>query len=133
MEALDSDGNNSIEYQEFLRAMCNKESLHSDENLKSVFDAIDEGQKGFINVEDIKSFIFKKKEIEEDKFIDYLNRIGMDLNTQLKFNDFVDIIREKKLATIIKIKKQLEKVDEEEEKNTEENLKTEEVKNNEES
>ena len=133
IEASDSDGNNSIEYQEFLRAMCNKETLHSDENLKSVFDAIDEGQKGFINVEDIKSFIFKKKEIEEDKFIDYLNRIGMDLNTQLKFNDFVDIIREKKLAIIIKIKKQLEKVEEEEEKNTEENLKTEEVKNNEES
>ncbi len=135
MEALDSDGNNSIEYQEFLRAMCNKESLHSDENLKSVFDAIDEEQKGFINVNDIKNFIFKKKEIEENKFIDYLNRIGMDLNSQLKFDDFVDIIREKKLASIIRIKNQSEakKIkDEEEEKNSEENCKTEEVKNNEE-
>ena len=129
MEALDSDGNNSIEYQEFLRAMCNKESLHSDENLKSVFDTIDEEQKGFINVNDIKNFIFKKKEIEENKFIDYLNRIGMDLNSQLKLDDFVDIIREKKLASIIRIKNQSEakKIKkEEEEKNSEENCKTEE-------
>ena len=134
MDTLDSDGNNSIEYQEFLRAMCDKDTLHSDENLKSAFDTIDEDQKGYINVQDIKNFIFKKKEIEDQKFIDYLNKIGMNLYTQLKYNDFVDIIREKKLATIFKIKKHLEaqKMKEEEEKNKEENVKVEEVKNNEE-
>ena len=134
MDTLDSDGNNSIEYQEFLRAMCDKDTLHSDENLKSAFDTIDEDQKGYINVQDIKNFIFKKKEIEDQKFIDYLNKIGKNLYTQLKYNDFVDIIREKKLATIFKIKKHLEaqKMKEEEEKNKEENVKVEEVKNNEE-
>ena len=136
IEASDSDGNNSIEYQEFLRAMCNKEALHSDENLKSVFDAIDEEHKGFISVDDIKNFIFKKKEIDENIFIDYLNRIGMDLHSQIKFNDFVDIIREKKLASFIKTKYDIKlskiKEEEEEEKNKEDDIQVEEEKNNEE-
>ena len=135
IEASDSDGNNSIEYQEFLRAMCNKEALHSDENLKSVFDAIDEEHKGFISVDDIKNFIFKKKEIDENIFIDYLNRIGMDLHSQIKFNDFVDIIREKKLASFIKTKYDIKlskiKEEEEEEKNKEDDIQVEEEKNNE--
>ena len=135
IEASDSDGNNSIEYQEFLRAMCNKEALHSDENLKSVFDAIDEEHKGFISVDDIKNFIFKKKEIDENIFIDYLNRIGMDLHSQIKFNDFVDIIREKKLASFIKTKYDIKlskiKEAEEEEKNKEDDIQVEEEKNNE--
>ena len=128
MEILDSDGNNSIEYQEFLRGMCDKDALHSDENLKSVFEAIDEDRKGYINVQDIKNFIFKTIEIEDNKFLDYLNRIGMNLSSQLKYDEFVDIIREKKLASIIKPKTKSEH-DEQDEKNKEDINQTEEIKN----
>jgi Ca2+-binding EF-hand superfamily protein len=128
MEILDSDGNNSIEYQEFLRGICDKEALHSDENLKSVFEAIDEDRKEYINVQDIKNFIFKKKEIEDNKFLDYLNRIGMNLSSQLKYDEFVDIIRGKKLVTFIKPKTKSEQ-DEQDEKNKEDINQTEETKN----
>ena len=127
MDALDSDGNNSIEYQEFLRGMCDKEALHSDENLKNVFEAIDEDRKGYINVQDIKNFIFKNKEIEDKKFEDYLKSIGMNLNSKLKYDDFVDIIREKKLATIIKPRTK-NKNEEEQEKNKEDINQNEETK-----
>ena len=130
MEILDSDGNNSIEYQEFLRGICDKEALHSDENLKSVFEAIDEDRKEYINVQDIKNFIFKKKEIEDNKFLDYLNRIGMNLSSQLKYDEFVDIIRGKKLVTFIKPKTKSEQ-DEQDEKNKEDINQTEETKNDE--
>ena len=131
MDVLDSDGNNSIEYQEFLRAMCDKKALHCDENLKSVFENIDEEHKGFINVDDIKNFIFKNKEIEENKFIDYLNRIGMNLKSKLYYDDFVDIIREKKLATFVKVKNQnMEEITEENNENEKEaQITAEEVKN----
>ena len=133
MDVLDSDGNNSIEYQEFLRAMCDKKALHSDENLKSVFETIDEDKKGFINVDDIKNFIFKKKEIEDKKFLEYLNRIGMNLNSKLNYDDFVDIIREKKLANFNEIKKEIKneiipEVNENEEENQ---IANEETKNSE--
>ena len=123
MDAMDSDGNNSIEYQEFLRSMCNKYTLHSDENLKTVFEVIDEDKKGYINVNDIKNFCFKSKEIEEAKFLDYLNRIGMNFNSQLNYDKFVDIIREKQLATMIKIKSPNKKIKikEQVEKNEEDN------------
>ena len=127
MDTLDSDGNNSIEYQEFLRGMCDKEALHSDKNLKKVFEAIDEDSKGYINVQDIKNFIFKNKEIEDQKFKDYLKTIGMNLNSKLKYEQFVDIIREKKLATIIRPRAKSKK-EEEKEENNEEINQTEETK-----
>ena len=37
LNILDSDGSNLIEYQEFLRATCDKNLLFRDENLKVVF------------------------------------------------------------------------------------------------
>jgi len=41
MNLLDTDGNNLIEYQEFLRALCNKDDLLNDQNLRAVFDILD--------------------------------------------------------------------------------------------
>lgn len=97
IDILDSDGNNSIEFQEFLRALCDKESLYNDKNLESVFNLIDTDQKGYINMNDIKKFIFKNKEVANETFMDYLKQIGMDLKSKLKFDQFVDIIRNQKL------------------------------------
>ena len=115
INALDSDGNNSIEYQEFLRAMCDKESLYSDKNLKSAYDSIDIDKKGYINMEDIKKFIFKDKNVEEKKFLDYLKLVGLDLQSKLEFEQFVDIIRNQKLFNFNKD----QKYEEEDEKNKE--------------
>ena len=115
VNALDSDGNNSIEYQEFLRAMCDKESLYSDKNLKSAYDSIDTDKKGFINMDDIKKFIFKNKDVEQEKFLDYLKSVGMDLQSKLEFEQFVDIIRNQKLFDFNKTKN----IEEEYEKNKE--------------
>ena len=130
MKAMDSDGNNSIEYQEFLRVMCDKNALHLDENLKTAFEAIDEDNKGYINVKDIKSFCFKSKEINENKFLNYLNKIGMNLDSQLNYDEFVDIIKGKNLATIIRTNstKTLEKLKED---NNKKNINNEEIKTSE--
>jgi calcium-dependent protein kinase len=100
--ALDSDGNNSIEYQEFLRAMCNKETLYSDKNLKAVYNSMDTDKKGYVDMDDVKKFIFQNKQVEEEKFINYLNKIGMDLKSKFEFNQFVDIIRNQKIFNHIK-------------------------------
>ena len=118
--ALDSDGNNSIEYQEFLRAMCNKETLYSDKNLKAVYNSMDTDKKGYIDMDDVKKFIFQNKQVEEEKFINYLNKIGMDLKSKFEFNQFVDIIRNQKIFNHIKnrILKNTSK-EEEDEKNKE--------------
>ena len=115
MEALDSDGNNSIEYQEFLRAMCDKESLYNDKNMESAYYSIDTTKKGYINTNDIKKFIFKNKKVEEQRFSDYLKKIGLNLKSKLNFNQFVDLIRNQKVFDLNKEGN----VEEEEEKNKE--------------
>jgi calcium-dependent protein kinase len=115
IEALDSDGNNSIEYQEFLRAMCDKESLYNDKNMESAYYSIDTTKKGYINTNDIKKFIFKNKKVEEQRFSDYLKKIGLNLKSKLNFNQFVDLIRNQKVFDFNKE----QNVEEEEEKNKE--------------
>ena len=73
--------------------MCDKKSLYNNKNLESVFNSIDTDGKGYINMDDIKKFIFKNKEIGNETFLDYLKQIGMDLKSKLKFDQFVDIKR----------------------------------------
>ena len=97
IKSFDSDSNGTIEYQEFLRAVCDKESLFNDNNLKSAFDCIDETGKGYINSNDIKSFIFQQNKINDKMFEDYLYQFGMNINDKLKYDDFVYIIRNNKI------------------------------------
>jgi calcium-dependent protein kinase len=125
IDIIDSDGNNTIEYQEFLRAMCDKDILYNDKNLESVFNSIDIDQKGYINVEDIKKFIFKNKDVADITFCNYLKQIGMDLSSKLKLDQFVDIIRNQKLFHFNKNtneidEKNKEDISEEEKNNDEE-------------
>ena len=96
---LDADHNEIIEYQEFLRATCNKSALLTEENLKNTFLALSGGEeKEFINGEDIKKFIFHDSNIQEQKFIEYLEQFGMKKDDKINFEQFYDIIKnEKKL------------------------------------
>ena len=96
MKSFDSDTNGIIEYQEFLRGVCNKELLFSEKNLKSTFDCIDEWGKGFITARDIKHFFFKGKDIDDKVFNNYLDQFGMKINDILYFNDFVFLIKKNK-------------------------------------
>ena len=96
LKSLDSDSNGKIEYQEFLRSVCDKDSLFDNNNLKNAFDSIDEEMKGFIDSNDIKKFIFKEKEIDDIFFKDYLNQFGMKIDDKITFDDFVYIIKKNK-------------------------------------
>ena len=78
-------------------------------------------------MDDIKKFIFQNKEVADKTFLDYLKQIGLDLKSKLKFEQFVDIIRNQKLFSFNKKNK------EEDEKNEDINdleiIKNEEEKN----
>ena len=52
---------------------------------------------GFIDMDNIKSFIFEKEQVEEDKFSNCLKKVGLNIKSQLNFGQFVDIIRNQKL------------------------------------
>ena len=94
---LDSNQNDIIEYQEFLRAMCDKDLLLTEENLKNTFLALCCGEeKEFITSEDIKKFIFKDSIIKEQSFNDFLRQFGMRKNDKMNFQQFYDIIKNDK-------------------------------------
>ena len=106
LKILDTDGSKYIEYQEFLRAFCDKGSLLNDDNLKIVFDVIDKDKKGYANINDLKIFIMgnSKKNLKETTFNKFIGDIGMTKNSKLYFEQFCDIIRKPKTENI-KIKR----------------------------
>ena len=81
-----------------------------EENLEKFADkVIDDEYKRIgkdIDADDIKNFIFKKKKVEEKRFLEYLKQIGMDLKSKLKFDHFADMMRNQKLFSLNKGKKE---------------------------
>ena len=95
MDLLDTDGSKLIEYQEFLRALCDKDDLLKDENLKAVFNVIDKDKTGKINLSDIKDFIIgnEKNNLRETALKKFSEQIGMTKDSYINFEQFCDIIR----------------------------------------
>ncbi len=94
---VDANQSSIIEYQEFLRAACDKNILLTENNLKSAFLALCEGEeKEFINGEDIKKFIFHDFNIQEDAFKEYLEQFGMKKDNKINFTQFCDILKNDK-------------------------------------
>ena len=57
MKQIDLDGDEMIQYTEFLLACCNKRSLFTDINIKKCFDYIDSNLDGEICDKDLKIFV----------------------------------------------------------------------------
>ena len=94
---LDANQTDYIEYQEFLRAACDKNILLSKDNLKNTFLAMSDGEeKEYINRNDIKKFIFHDSIIQEYLFNEYLEQFGMKENDKINFQQFYDIIKNNK-------------------------------------
>ena len=94
---LDANQTDYIEYQEFLRAACDKNILLSKDNLKNTFLAMSDGEeKEYINRNDIKKFIFHDIIIQEFLFNEYLEQFGMKENDKINFQQFYDIIKNNK-------------------------------------
>lgn len=95
MNILDSDGSNYIEYQEFLRATCDKKLLFREENLKAVFGVIDKNKKGYATPEDIRRFVLgnDKKITNRNTLKGCTAQIGMKKNSKLTFEQFSEMIR----------------------------------------
>ena len=94
---IDSNRNNKIEYQEFLRVACDKNTLLSDENLRNSFLALNEGEeKEFIDANIIKKFIFHDAEIQDDILNEYLEQFGLKKDEKMNFEQFCDILRNNK-------------------------------------
>ena len=97
LKLIDSNQNAIIEYQEFLRATCDRNTLLSKDNLKNAFMALTEGgDKAFIDADDIKKFIFHDLNIQDDIFSEYLDQFGMKKDEKIDFEQFCDMLKNNK-------------------------------------
>jgi len=97
LKLIDSNQNTIIEYQEFLRATCDRDSLLSKENLKNTFMILIEGsEKNYIDANDIKKFIFHDIDIQDDIFTEYLDQFGMKKDDKINFEQFCSMLKNNK-------------------------------------
>ena len=91
---LDANQTNKVEYQEFLRAACDKKTLLTEDNLKNAFLALKGGEeKDYIIKDDIKKFIFHDLVIPEEIFNEYLEQFGMKKDDKIYFKQFCDLLQ----------------------------------------
>ena len=109
---IDSDQNHSIQYQEFLRAACDKKTLLSQENLKNAFLALCENEeREYITGDNIKRFIFHDLKLQEEVFDEYLEQFGMKRDEKMSFAQFCDILRNDKKLNNEKDKEEDKNID----------------------
>ena len=99
MSLLDTDGSKLIEYQEFLRALCDKDSLLDKQNLRAVFDVIDKDKKGYANIDDIMNFIIGngQSSLNDKALKKCAEQIGMKDDSKMTFKQFCNFIWNEKL------------------------------------
>ena len=122
LKIIDSNQNAIIEYQEFLRATCDRDSLLSKENLKNTFLALTEGEeKNYIDADDIKKFIFHDIDIQEDILTEYLGQFGMKKGEKIYFEQFCDMLKNNKKLHENEFDEQKKKEDSKNQKNNNNN------------
>ena len=89
---IDEDGSGLIEYQEFIRNVCDIKNLMSESNLKNVFHAIC-GDKEVMTGEDIKKFVFHDVLVHEATLKEYFEQIGMKIEDSITFDQFYEMIK----------------------------------------
>ena len=93
MEAFDFDSSGTIEYQEYITGLCDKNLLFQDMNLKRFFELIDNGKKGYLNSDDIIKFAFQNKNVNKEAVKEYLKQFGMKIDDKLYFDNFAYIMQ----------------------------------------
>ena len=92
---LDQNGSGTIEYEELMRALCNKEKLLCEKNLINAFNFFDKDNSGQISLDEVADVVYQGKEMPEDVVKDFLEEFGKNENdTTIDYNEFVKIIRE---------------------------------------
>ena len=92
-KSLDSaKANNSIEYEEFLRAGLDKKLIFTEEHIKLGFEMIDFQKKGKINVYEIKQIFGIDDNVDESVMDNLLKEINKKENEEISYEEFKKIL-----------------------------------------
>ena len=94
-DELDQNGSGNIEYEELMRALCNKEKLLCEKNLMSAFKFFDRDNSGKISLDEVADVVYQGKEMPEDVVKEFLEEFGKtDNDTTIDYKEFLKIIRD---------------------------------------
>ena len=91
---VDNDNNGYIEYEEYIRASIDKQTLMTDPILKYTFKFFDQDGSGEITADEIFKILFKGHDRKEsDQLIkDLMKKIDVDENASIDFNEFKNLM-----------------------------------------
>ena len=95
--SMDQDRNGYIEYEEFLRAAIDMESICTEQNLKMAFNFFDTDNSGFLSKEEIKNALGVNPDKESEESIKLLDEVLEELDengdNQISFDEFKQLVR----------------------------------------
>ena len=83
---IDNDGNNSIEYEEFVRAVIGKDKILSDTFMKHTFDFFDKDRSGAISISEMQE-IFKGT-VSDEMILKMVQEVDIDGNQEISYEEF---------------------------------------------
>ena len=95
LSVFDYDLNLGINNLDFLRYLCNKEELFTEENLKKLFDDINTNKDDYINEENIFKFITDESMINIVFEKNFLEESGIKDSDIITFDEFSNLIQKK--------------------------------------
>lgn len=92
---VDNDNNGYIEYEEYIRASINKQSLLTEDILKFAFKFFDKDGSGSITADEVATVIFQgeDKEVSLKLTEDLIKEMDSDHNAQITFDEFKEMMR----------------------------------------
>ena len=89
---LDENNNGYIECEEFVRAGIDKKLLKNRKVLEFTFNFLDKNRNGEISVEELKETFGVGNGEEEKALVDLLKSIDTDLNGQISFEEYYNMM-----------------------------------------
>ncbi|KAL3634483.1 Calmodulin-3 [Castilleja foliolosa] len=91
---VDSDGNGTIEFAEFLNLMANKiKESDAEEELKEAFKVFDKDQNGYISATELRHvMIHLGEKLTDEEVAHMISEADLDGDGQINFDEFVRIM-----------------------------------------
>lgn len=92
MREVDTNDNGDIDYSEFLKACMNHKKNLSRQNLEKIFAMFDSDGNGEISIEEIKSLLGDKNEINSAIWEEFIKEFDGNADGKIDFNEFIRTI-----------------------------------------
>ncbi|CAF1374678.1 unnamed protein product [Rotaria sp. Silwood1] len=96
MKEMDSNGNGTIEFEEFVKVMGSiYERKFTEDEMRRAFTCFDTDQSGYITIDELRQVLHQlNQNISEQRIVDALNQIDIDHDGKISFEEFVQLFHE---------------------------------------